>query len=69
MAQQVQTSQAKVGVGLEVLWRALTKELRFVAQKAIPNLVKDVELIEGDGGLGSVLLFKFHDGQSIYFHH
>jgi hypothetical protein len=33
-----------------------------VAQKAIPNLVKDVELIEGDGGLGSVLLFKFYDG-------
>jgi hypothetical protein len=58
MTQQVQTSQAKVGVGLEVLWRALTKELRFVAQKAIPNLVKDVELIEGDGGLGSVLLFR-----------
>jgi hypothetical protein len=62
MTQQVQTSQAKVGVRLEVLWRALTKELRFVAPKAIPNLVRDAKLIEGDGGLGSVLPFKFCDG-------
>ncbi|KAF5461019.1 hypothetical protein F2P56_020848 [Juglans regia] len=52
-------TQAKAAVGLDILWKALTKELRFVVPKAIPNLVKDVEMIEGDGGLGSVLLFNF----------
>jgi hypothetical protein len=63
MIGEVET-QAKVGIALEALWSALTKELRFVAQKAIPNLIKEVELIEGDGGLGSLLLFKFGDGES-----
>ena len=65
MIGEVET-QSKVGIGLEALWSALTKELRFVAQKDIPNLIKEVELIEGDGSLGSLLLFKFKfgDGES-----
>ncbi|KAK7855037.1 phytohormone-binding protein [Quercus suber] len=55
-------AQAKVGVGLNALWKALTKELRFVVPKVLPNIVKDVELIEGDGGLGTLLLFNFFSG-------
>ena len=62
-------TQAKVGVGLDALWKALTKELRFVVPKVIPNLVKDVEVIEGDGGLGTLLIFNFCSGESIYFDH
>ncbi|XXG59717.1 hypothetical protein AAC387_Pa04g1751 [Persea americana] len=51
--------QAKVGVGVEVLWRALSKDLRFVLPKVAPNLVRDVELLEGDGGLGTIMRFHF----------
>ena len=69
MIEEVKT-QAKVGVGLNALWKALTKELRFLVPKVLPNIVKDVELIEGDGGLGTLLLFNFFSGgESIYFDH
>ena len=57
--------QAKVGVGLNALWKALTKELRFVVPIVLPNIVKDVELIEGDGGLGTLLFNFFSGGESI----
>ena len=69
MIEELKT-QAKVGVGLNALWKALTKELRFVVPKVLPNIVKDVELIEGDGGLGTLLIFNFFSGgESIYFDH
>lgn len=55
--------QAKVGVGVEVLWRALSKDLRFVLPKVAPNLVRDVELLEGDGGLGTIMRFHFGPGK------
>ncbi|KAK9269542.1 hypothetical protein L1049_001318 [Liquidambar formosana] len=53
------TTQEKVDVGIEALWRALAKDMRFIIPKIIPNLVRDVEVIEGDGGLGTVFLFNF----------
>ncbi|XP_059664532.1 phytohormone-binding protein-like [Cornus florida] len=58
MRKEVKT-QAKVGVGVEAFWSALSKDLTFVLPKAIPNLVKDVQVIEGIGGLGTVMLFNF----------
>ncbi|XP_015896066.3 phytohormone-binding protein [Ziziphus jujuba] len=48
-----------VGVEIDALWKALSKEMRFVIPKIIPNLVKSVEIIEGDGGIGTVFLFSF----------
>nr|XP_023920556.1 phytohormone-binding protein-like [Quercus suber] len=57
MIEELKT-RAKVGVGLNALRKALTKELRFV----VPKVVKYVELIEGDGGLGTLLLFNFFSG-------
>ncbi|XP_062079672.1 phytohormone-binding protein-like [Humulus lupulus] len=57
-------AQAKVAVGIKRLWNALTKGLRSVVPKAAPNLVSHVEVIEGDGGLGTVFLFNFCSGVS-----
>ncbi|XP_038904253.1 phytohormone-binding protein CSBP-like [Benincasa hispida] len=55
-------AQAKVGVGIETLWNALVKDLRFIIPKLMPNTVEKVDLIHGNGGLGSVLLFHLvHD--------
>ncbi|XP_015583566.1 phytohormone-binding protein [Ricinus communis] len=58
MVKEVKT-QAKIGVGVDILWKALAKNLKFIIPKMIPNLVKDAEVIEGDGGLGTVYLFNF----------
>ncbi|KAM5585906.1 phytohormone-binding protein CSBP-like [Rosa sericea] len=59
MVKEIKT-ETKVGVGIEALWKALSKDLRFLAPKITPNLIKNVELIEGDGtAIGTVLLFSF----------
>ncbi|CAK9160207.1 unnamed protein product [Ilex paraguariensis] len=57
-------TQAKAQVGIEALWRALAKNLWVIIPRVIPNLVKDAEMIEGDGGLGTVFLFNFGSGVS-----
>ena len=57
------TGKTKVSVGIERLWNALAKDLIFVIPKAIPNFVKHVEVVEGDGGIGTVFLFTFTSGQ------
>ncbi|KAJ4726247.1 Major allergen Bet v 1 [Melia azedarach] len=55
-------SQAKVGVSVESLWKALALDMRFIIPSVVPNLVKEVQIIEGDGSLGTVLLFNFASG-------
>ncbi|KAF8370158.1 hypothetical protein HHK36_031789 [Tetracentron sinense] len=52
-------AQAKVGVGVEVLWRVLAKDMKLILPKIVPNLVREVEVLEGDGGLGTIMLFNF----------
>ncbi|KAG8364981.1 hypothetical protein BUALT_Bualt18G0055100 [Buddleja alternifolia] len=54
--------QVKVKIGVEVIWRALAKDFKSVVPSSIPNLVKDVEMLEGDGGFGTVYLFNFGPG-------
>ena len=60
-------AQVKVRVGIEAMSKALAKDLRFVLPRIMPNVVKDVQVIEGDGSLGTVFLFNFGSGESIYF--
>lgn len=63
MMNEVKT-HAIVHVEIDALWKALAKDMRFVIPKIIPNLVKSVEIIEGDGGIGTVFLFSFSSGKS-----
>ncbi|KAL0549881.1 hypothetical protein IC582_014373 [Cucumis melo] len=58
-------AQAKVRVGIETLWKALVKDLRFIIPKLMPNTVEKIELIHGNGGLGSVFLFHLGRGVKI----
>ena len=60
-------AQVKVRVGIEAMSKALAKDPRFVLPRIMPNVVKDVQVIEGDGSLGTVFLFNFGSGESIYF--
>ncbi|XP_027165676.1 phytohormone-binding protein-like [Coffea eugenioides] len=57
-------SQMKVGVAIEVLWRKYAKEISFVLPKLAPNLVRSIEVIEGDGGLGTVYLINLGSEKS-----
>ncbi|KAJ1395491.1 START-like domain superfamily [Sesbania bispinosa] len=58
------STQTKVSVGLETLWAALSKDFIFIVPKVLPNIVKDVQVIEGDGGVGTILIFNFLSGAS-----
>ncbi|KAG2399311.1 Pathogenesis-related PR10-like protein [Vigna angularis] len=53
----------EVSVGLEALWQAFSKDLAVTVVKVIPNIVKDATVVEGDGGVGTVFLFKFFSGE------
>ncbi|XP_004515396.1 phytohormone-binding protein-like [Cicer arietinum] len=57
-------TQATLNVGLEILWAALAKDFMIIGPKVIPNIVKDVQLIDGDGGVGTTLIFNFFPGVS-----
>ncbi|KAF2285952.1 hypothetical protein GH714_009151 [Hevea brasiliensis] len=45
MTKEVKT-QAKIGVGLDIVWKALAKDLKSTIPSMIPNLVKDADVIE-----------------------
>ncbi|GJR65838.1 phytohormone-binding protein-like protein [Tanacetum coccineum] len=53
------TAQLKVAIPIKVLWKAMSIDIRHITPKILPNIVSEVELLEGDGGYGSILLFKF----------
>lgn len=58
------SKQEEVCVGLETLWQALSKDLRVTLANVIPNIVKDVKVIEGDVGIGTIFLFTFFSGKA-----
>ncbi|KAK2355193.1 hypothetical protein P8452_75372 [Trifolium repens] len=57
-------TQTTLNVALETLWKAQSKDFILIAPKVLPNIVKDVQVIEGDGGVGTVLIFNFLPGIS-----
>lgn len=61
------TAQLKVAIPIKVLWKAMSIDIRHITPKILPNIVSEVELLEGDGGYGSMLLFKFCPGKSFLF--
>lgn len=61
MAVKEKKDKKTVGVGVEALWRAMAKDTVTVIPKIMPSIVRSIEVIEGDGGLGSVLLFNLGD--------
>ncbi|GKB56151.1 fructan 6-exohydrolase, partial [Tanacetum coccineum] len=42
-----------------LLWKAMSIDIRHITPKVLPNMVSEVDLLEGDEGYGSMLLFKF----------
>ncbi|KAK1407081.1 hypothetical protein QVD17_38692 [Tagetes erecta] len=52
-------AQVTVSIPIKDLWKAMACDMRHVVPKVLPDIVSEVELLEGDGGFGSMLLFKF----------
>ncbi|PKU84612.1 phytohormone-binding protein CSBP-like [Dendrobium catenatum] len=46
--------QTELEVGIEALWNAITKDKLDLLRKAAPQLLTDAQVIEGDGGLGTL---------------
>ncbi|KAH7675831.1 Bet v1-like protein [Dioscorea alata] len=61
MAQRIE-AQIQVEVGVEILWRTFAEEFRVTWPKVVPDIVVNVEVVEGDGGLGSLLFLQFKPG-------
>lgn len=57
-------TQVTADVRIDSLWKCLSKDLYSIVPQVLPNLVQNGEIIEGDGGLGSVILFNFGPGES-----
>lgn len=55
-------AQVKVGVSIKELWKAMSSDIRHIVPKVIPDIVEEAELLEGDGGHGSIFIFKFRPG-------
>ncbi|XP_009334604.2 phytohormone-binding protein CSBP-like [Pyrus x bretschneideri] len=57
MAVKTKQDQMTVGVAVEALWKAMALDAVTVIPK-IMSSVRSIDVIEGDGGLGSVLRFN-----------
>ncbi|KAJ9535592.1 hypothetical protein OSB04_un001270 [Centaurea solstitialis] len=53
------TAQVRVSMPIGDLWKAMSSDITQMAPKVLRDFIAEVELLEGDGGHGSVLLFKF----------
>ena len=51
------------------LWKAAILDAHNLLPKLLPEIIASVEIISGDGGVGSVKQFNFTQGQFIYLAH
>lgn len=56
-------AQTTVDVEVELLWRTFAEEFRVSWPKVIPEIVTNIEILEGDGGLGTLLFLQFKPGK------
>ncbi|XP_077234292.1 norbelladine synthase-like [Tasmannia lanceolata] len=55
--------ELEVGLPDGVVWEVYgTLELANLVGKLLPNIIEKIELVEGDGGVGTVLLLTFPKG-------
>ncbi|GLJ33406.1 hypothetical protein SUGI_0672360 [Cryptomeria japonica] len=58
--------EVELGVPATAVWKVFTKDLVDVFPKLLPNIFTSIQLLEGDGGVGTLFLFKFgsdaHEG-------
>lgn len=55
-------SEVEIKVPASTVWQVFTKDFIDLFPKLLPNVCADVQILEGDGGVGTVLLFNFGAG-------
>ncbi|KAH9288869.1 hypothetical protein KI387_032986 [Taxus chinensis] len=53
------SGQVQVGAPASAVWKAFTKDFLDLFPKLLPNMITSIEVLEGDGGVGTLLLFNF----------
>ncbi|GLJ33408.1 hypothetical protein SUGI_0672380 [Cryptomeria japonica] len=56
---QLISGKVELQVSANALWKCLSKDLANLLPKLVPKLISGVEILDGDGGLGSVLIMRF----------
>ena len=59
---QLISGKVELQVSAKALWKCLSKDLAILLPKLVPKLISGVEILDGDGGLGSVLIMRFQSG-------
>ncbi|KAG0500711.1 hypothetical protein HPP92_000783 [Vanilla planifolia] len=64
MASRVEfTTEAEVGI--QTLWNGITKDKFTVLGKAAPSMLQDFQVLEGDGGSGTIFYVTLGPGESL----
>ncbi|KAI9093382.1 hypothetical protein K1719_027396 [Acacia pycnantha] len=58
MGKEIIKAETEVSIGLEKLWQILSNPNEFVAiaPNIVPEQIKEMQVIEGDGGVGTIIL-------------
>ncbi|GLJ33407.1 hypothetical protein SUGI_0672370 [Cryptomeria japonica] len=51
--------EVELGAPASAVWKVFTKDFVDVFPKLLPNSFTSIQLLEGDGGVGTLFLFKF----------
>lgn len=52
----------KSPIAVERLWKALICDAHNFMPKALPQVISSIDLLEGDGGVGTIKKFNFTEG-------
>lgn len=64
MPQKIEAQYSNIRVEIEALWRTFAQDFIVSWAKVLPDIVTSVTILEGDGGLGTLLLLQFKPGKS-----
>ena len=53
----------KSPIAIERLWRAVTVDAHNLMPKILPQIISSIEILEGDGGVGTIKKFNLTDGK------
>ncbi|KAJ7566676.1 hypothetical protein O6H91_02G114200 [Diphasiastrum complanatum] len=56
---QVLATQVELKVPAKAIWKAFAVDGHLLLPKVVPQVISSVEILEGDGGVGTVRLVKF----------
>lgn len=52
----------KSPITVERLWKSLICDSHNLMPKILPQIISSIDLLEGDGGVGTIKKFNFTDG-------